>query len=103
MVIHDATVVVFGGIVNAQSLLNDIWGYDTAQETWHELESPSNPLLHQSFLSETKFDYYAKAHAYHPPGAPPQPKFKRTPATAGVRPMLWFSPWFSPAQSQGSG
>ena len=92
MVVHQAQLFVFGGVINAQKLLNDVWGYDYAQEQWHELESPSNPLLHHVFsadsnlhgMGESETDRLTKTHLYHPPGSPPPPRMRRNPATVKV-------------------
>ena len=56
VVVYEAQIFTFGGVVNAQTLLNDVWGYDYSQEAWHELEPPSNPLLHHPLNSETEMD-----------------------------------------------
>ncbi len=85
MVVHEAQLFVFGGVVNAQTLLNDVWSYDYAQEAWHELESPSNPLLHHPFNSEVERDRLRRRGHYHPPGTPPEPDFHATPAHSMVR------------------
>jgi len=82
LVVHDAQIYTFGGVINAQTLLNDVWGYDYAQEAWHELESPSNPLLHHPMNSEAESDVLKRKHHFHPPGSPPEPSFRHTPANA---------------------
>eukprot|EP00750_Incisomonas_marina_P018705 INCI3124.2.p1 GENE.INCI3124.2~~INCI3124.2.p1 ORF type:complete len:709 (+),score=63.97 INCI3124.2:285-2411(+) len=82
VVVYEAQIFTFGGVVNAQTLLNDVWGYDYSQEAWHELEPPSNPLLHHPLNSETEMDRLRRKEHFHPPGSPPQPTFRLTPANA---------------------